>query len=593
MRYVFDIETDGLLDKATKIHSLVLYNIDTDEVFSCADDQRFLSLQKGLRLLENAELLIGHNIICFDLPALKKLYGLEVSAEIFDTLNACRLIWPDVLETDAKLKQIPTPLYGKHSLEAWGTRIGHKKGDYGATTDWKSWSLPMQKYCENDVELNVKLYRKIQAKNYSKRALDLEMEFQDIIAQQERNGVCFDKAAAMKMYYQLRKDCDKFKADLQEMVGPIVKETPFIPKRDNKTKGYKKGVTFIKRSYSDFNCGSRTQIAEFLIKKYKWEPKEFTPTGRPKCSSDIIGKLPYEEAGIIAKYLTANKLLGMLGEGDKAWLRLERNGRLYGRMITNGTVTGRCSHQDPNLGQVPNTHAFLGAECRQLFKSSPGKVLVGADAKAIELRMLAHFLHPYDNGDYAKEILNGDIHCKNQASAELPTRDTAKRFIFAMCYGAGDELLGSIIDPKASREIHQRKGTRARIMFYRNIPAFEKLKRNVEHTAKTRGHLIGLDGRHLPIRESYRALNTLLQSSGAITMKMANCIFWRMIKERKLAVWQVLQVHDEISIECAPEIAQEVSDLLVDAIILAGEEFKLSIPLDGESKIGKNWMECH
>ena len=134
------------------------------------------------------------------------------------------------------------------------------------------------------------------------------------------------------------------------------------------------------------------------------------------------------------EYLLVVKRLGQLAEGKNGWLKLVKDGRIHGRVNTNGAVTGRCTHSLPNLAQVPACRVPYGEECRALFIAKKGYSLVGVDASGLELRMLAHYLSSWDGGEYAKNILEGDIHTVNQKAAKLETRDQAKTFILSLIH---------------------------------------------------------------------------------------------------------------------------------------------------------------
>src|SRR5690606_31621074 len=184
---------------------------------------------------------------------------------------------------------------------------------------------------------------------------------------------------------------------------------------------------------------SRTHIYKRLKDKYNWKPKEFTEKGTPKVSEEVLESLPYPEAELLNEYLMIQKRISQLAEGHSAWLKMVRpDGRIYGSVITNGAVTGRMTHNSPNLAQVPAVNVPYGKECRSLFTVPDDRVLVGADASGLELRCLAHYMARFDKGAYARELLEGDIHTANQKAAGLPTRDNAKTFIYAFLYGAGD-----------------------------------------------------------------------------------------------------------------------------------------------------------
>ena len=146
------------------------------------------------------------------------------------------------------------------------------------------------------------------------------------------------------------------------------------------------------------------------------------------------------------------KRLGMLADGNNAWLKLvDDDGKLRHTINTLGTVTGRASSFGPNLQQVPAVRAAFGKECRELFTVPDGYQLCGADLSGIELRCLAHMLQ--DGGQYADIIMQGDIHQANADMAGI-SRDQAKTMIYALCYNAGDARLGEILGQRRKSWSH-------------------------------------------------------------------------------------------------------------------------------------------
>lgn len=467
MPFVFDIETDGLLDATTKLHSLVITDTDTGKTYSCTDHSpNFLSLNEGLAILEAAPVIVGHNIICFDIPALKKLYpSFSPKGVIRDTLTMSRLIYPDMIDRDyargrsGRTYHLPTKLYGRHSLKAWGYRLSEQKDEFGETTDWQTWTPDMQTYCEQDVTVTCCLWKHFQQINYSEQAIKLEHQFQEVIFQQEQNGFPFDYEAAEKLYAELCAEREELKTKLQELWPPIDKGDWFIPKVNNKTKGYIKGEKTWRPKIISFNPASRDDIAERLKLTYQWQPTEFSDTGKPKIDDEVLQSLPYTEAKELARYFLLQKRLGQIGDGAQAWLKVAKKEeienadestaiyKIHGRVTTNGAVTGRCTHHDPNIAQVPAVGVPYGHECRALFYAPHGWRLLGCDASGLELRCLAHFMARYDGGAYAQVILHGDIHWANAQNLGLVPKDmerdkdneeteyfrnkVAKRFIYA------------------------------------------------------------------------------------------------------------------------------------------------------------------
>ena len=273
----------------------------------------------------------------------------------------------------------------------------------------------------------------------------------------------------------------------------------------------------------------------------------------------------------------------------------ERTGRVHGKVNPCGAVTGRMTHSNPNCAQVPATkygkdgkilwgfEGGYGADCRNLWTVLKGYKLVGCDASGLELRMLAHYMN---DDKYTNEILNGDIHSANQKSAGLQTRDQAKTFIYAFLYGAGDSKIGEVSGGGAGH------GRALKKNFLDNTPALKQLREKVSQSSE-KGWVTGLDGRKLHIRSQHSALNTLLQSAGAVIMKKALILLDSYAKQYNIDYKFVLNVHDEFQCEVREDQADFFGDLAVGSIVQAGKSFKLNCPLDGEYKVGETWQQTH
>lgn len=596
MSLIFDIETNGLLRTVDKLHCIAIFDTETEELTSYSGN----TLKEGLEKLMKAEELIGHNIVKYDIPTLQKLYpSFNPKCKIFDTLLMSKLVYPDIGELDDRNIRkgvFPKKLRGKYSLKAWGYRLKEYKGDYCEQEDcWAEWSIDMQRYCEQDVMVTKKLFDLLKSKEISETSIEIEHKFAKIIGLQEQRGVCFDKQKAVEFAANLIKEKADIERELKLAFPNEIREETFIPKVNNKTKGYIKGQPFIKRYEIEFNPSSRQMLAERLIKKYSWKPTKLSPTGLPVIDEEVISELNYPEAPLLQRYFLVTKTLGQLADGRNAWLKLENDSVIYGGVDTIGAVTGRCTHNSPNLAQVPSGHSAFGKECRELFKARKKYRFIGCDASGLELRMLAHYMN---DEDYTHEILHGDIHTANQKAAGLPTRDNAKTFIYGFLYGAGDEKVGSITG-KGSAE-----GKRIKAKFLKSLPKLAKLTKGVKQRISERGYLKGIDGRILKVREQYKGLNVLLQSAGAIVMKKALCILyddcvskgwikdnWYLADDN--LIYFILNIHDEYQAEVKPEIVDEYKIAAVEAIKKAGLFFNMRCPLDGEAKEGENWYETH
>ena len=162
---VFDLETNGLLNDVTCIHCLVIYDSETDQTMVYNDEGSEEPIVRGIQILETADVIVGHNVIGYDIPVIKKIHPwFSPSALVIDTLLLSRLYHPDMMSIDKRrnIKHMPGQLYSRHSLEAWGYRLGEYKGEFGKTTDWKEWSEEMEQYCQQDVKVTTKLWKHFQ-----------------------------------------------------------------------------------------------------------------------------------------------------------------------------------------------------------------------------------------------------------------------------------------------------------------------------------------------------------------------------------------------------------------------------------------------
>lgn len=612
---IFDIETNGLLTELDTVHCITIFDTATGEHTGYADQPGFLPLKSALALLELADCLIGHNILTFDLPALKKVYGWapRPGTIVRDTLVLSRLIWPHVKTNDftlAKKGRLPANMIGVHSLAAWGHRLGEHKGDYKG--GWDQWSPAMHEYMMQDAVVTAKLWS-AETKALAewgvpwdtdtpvpgKDCVVLEHRMAAICDAIQRHGFRFDTAKAVELVEKLQLRRRELETQLQAAFPPLTHVTTFVPKVNNKPRGYVKGVPVQKEHVVEFNPGSRQMVGQRLI-ALGWNPREFGKDGHPTVDDDILNSLPYPEAKLLAEYFTVQKRLGQIAEGKEAWFRHSKNSRIHGRIISNGAHTGRATHSGPNMGQVPKVGVVYGDECRECFTADYGDVLVGADADALELRDLAGFMARWDGGDYINTVLNGrkedktDMHSRN-AMAIGCSREVAKVFFYALIYGARDLKLGEILGFEGRRAMAKGRAARAALMS--GVPALGALVKAVQAVSKSRGWLRGLDGRRLEARSENAALNTLLQSAGAVQCKrwivtfIDNATAAGLVWGRDYAI--VAWVHDEVQLTVRPERVALIKQMLVEAIAGAGKYYGFACQLAGNADEGRTWRDTH
>lgn len=595
---VFDIESDNLYDKVTKIHCIVIHDIYGNKTTTYGPDR----INDALEHLACGHVLIGHNILFYDIPVIRKLYPFYTEARIIDTLICTRLIWPKekLYELDTEqYTQVPKNLCGSAALKAWGYRLSDYKIDF---KDFSEYSEEMAAYCRQDVSVTYKLFQHIQQQNYPEPALKLEHDFALAIERQIRSGFPFDVDACLDLVDGLRTKETELATHLKEIFPFIEHKEVFVPKVNNKTRGYVKGVPFEKTRLEEFNPGSRQQIIDRLKQKYNWQPEKLTKKGRPILDDEVIEKLPYPEAKPLAEYMLIEKRLGQIADGNNAWLKLVNNdtGCIHGDLITNGCITGRCAHRNPNMGQVPAAYSPYGKECRDLFHAPDGWSLIGVDAKALELRCLAGYLAIWDNGEYASVVTNSDIdiHTYNQEKFGVATRDISKRLLYGLLYGCGSLKAGTIIDPdEKDEDVLRQLGSNAINSFMRGLPALKRLKSEITLMIQDRGWLYGLDKRILYCRSDFKGLNVLLQSSGALIMKQVVIGLHQTMEKAGYQYgvdWQQQgMIHDEVQLSCAPNLVETLREHALNAFPAAQQFFGFRCPIQGDAKIGYTWLDTH
>lgn len=679
MKLIFDIETDGFLSRMTRIHSLVIRDVTSDDVDSRPAPYIFrwhdeydaylteegaelgpISIQKalaadpnlvyttqrmpaennireGVEFLMEADELIGHNIAGFDIPGIKKLFPwFNPKGKIRDTLVIARMVAPDVKLSDYTRSlngTLPGKLIGSQSLDSWGYRLGMNKGDYSnemlaaGRNPWEGWNIDMEEYCILDVAVNEVLWAALLTEMPPEMALELEHDSHSVGTKMTESGVPFDAAGALVLADEITTRLENLSKDVVATIGfwyrpkkkylirapycpeekiDVEKRKVYPPPRtewgEDETraiwaemqfpkinrKSLKLGDLTIGCPYCpiervQFNPGSRDHIIDRFTTQYGWQPTEFTETGKPTVD-DTTMKVMAETipmAKPLADIFFYKKIIGQVQFGTNSWLAKynEDTGCIHHYLNVGGTVSGRCSHNSPNLGQVPavvaektlnkdgtfnkkildaNGNPYpecfdadgkpyaktlllgrqgdYGVESRSLFRvpkiipqvmvdeagnlfEVPNEWLqVGVDLSGIELRMLAEACSKYDDGELIEVVLSGDIHEYNMSKTGITNRELIKRGTYALLYGAGLYKLGITINPLASISQAINIGRDFRITMMQGLPA---LKQTIEETIEdaSSGYLIGIDGRKLSVRSPHAALNLRLQSAAGLLAK--------------------------------------------------------------------------
>lgn len=525
------------------------------------------------------EEVIGHNFIDFDAVHLENIVGVSLAGlKVTDTLILSKLYNPQ--------------LEGGHSLRAWGDRLHFPKGKH---VDFDKLTPEMVEYCTQDLKVTKKVYDVLTDKlaSFGDTSIHLEHEVQKIITKQIQNGWELDQRKCLDLLATLKERRIEIEEEVHDKFMPLASFVKEVTPKYKKDGGLSNvGIKFLgddwrfvsgpfsRIEFPQFNLGSRQQIGRYL-QYFGWKPTHFTEKGHVIVDEAILSKVTgIPEAQLIAEYLLVQKRTAQI----QSWLdAIEQDGRVHGYVNTIGAVTGRMTHSSPNMSQVPASYSPYGSDCRSCWTVPKGRKLVGADASGIELRMLCHYM---DDKEYTHEVINGDVHTANQKAAGLETRDSAKTFIYAFLYGAGDAKIGSIVGGT------KRDGARLKELFLRNTPSLRQLRERVSNAA-VRGYLKGIDNRKLIIRSNHAALNTLLQSAASVVMKKSLTILDEYAKLHSIDYKFVGNIHDEFQAEVREDQADKFGWLAVECIKAAGIKLNLRCPLDGEYKVGETWADTH
>ena len=583
MEVVFDIETDGL--NPTVIHVMVAKEVGVKGNYIIRGPKAFA------KFAPKVSKWIAHNGTGFDCKVVENLWGYKIPlSKQVDTLVLSRLFNP--------MRK------GGHSLKSWGIRLDEYKGEFN---DWSQYSEEMKEYCKQDVKVTELVYQELlkEGSKFSQASIDLEHQVHAIMCEQEANGFLLDTELAQEIYTTCLAETTRIERDIKEFMVPIavpVKEVNLKYKKDGSIfanqllEGCNVQGDYTKIMWEEFNLASQPQINKRL-NRLGWKPTVKTKGGDSyKICPENLATIP-DTAPQAVKGLKTWKVLETRWKLASEWLQGSQvDGRVHGQVITPGAVTHRAAHRGPNMANIPSVphgkdgilwkmDGLYAAECRQAFTVPEGKLLVGTDAAGIQLRVLAHYMN---DPVYTEQVIDGDIHTFNMNALGRFCKDrpTAKTFIYAFLLGAGVGKIAEILGCNAAQ------ANKSMQNFYEALPTLKRLKSEAARAASM-GWMKGLDGRILSIGSEHLALSVYLQGGETVIMRLANLLWYSKAKKEGLNFKQCAWVHDEWQTEVDADQAERLGELQVQAIKDAGTFFKLNCPMDGEAKIGRNWLETH
>lgn len=654
MRVVIDIEANAL-EKPTEIWCIVCKDIDTGLISIFREVTRDEKQRQAFhQYAKNIDILIGHNILGYDLIVLHDLLGYSPALE-----------FPKVIDTliVSKVSNYSRP--GGHSVEEYGLEFGLNKIKF---LDFSKWSQELEDYCVRDVDITHRVYLaclNIIDDPLWKSSLELEHSFQLIVNDLHTNGFYFDCSKASKLLAKVTEELSELDAAILVEFPPRLKLVREItPVKTKHGTWHKKDFKWKKDGdiseywgdfclcrWEDFNPASHKQLIEILTEA-GWKPEHKTKahilyereasfkqgpyngTNRLDASSQVC----YDDYNRIKKYgwkinehnlntlpstapspartLAKRILLESRRRTLTEWLGLvnPHTQRVHGKFVGIGAWTHRMAHQSPNMANIPNEYdtegnkKLLGKEMRSLWRAPLKRVLVGVDAEGIQLRIFAHYI---DDAEFTEALVKGkkedksDPHSLNQRilGSVCKSRAAAKRFIYALLLGAGLGKLSEILvcsrgeaDEALSRLLERYQG-------------FGLLKKTTIPNDARRGYFEGIDGRRVYIPgdterdRRHLCMSGYLQNGEAIIMKRAALIFYELLEDVK-EYWKLVNlVHDEFQTECKNDMALaiRVAKTEAEAIKLAGEYYKLKCPMAGsywnddlkDYTIGTNWSVTH
>lgn len=609
MKLMFDIEANGLLEEATVVHCIVAIDVDTREEYIFDNNH----IQHGLEKLREADVLCGHNILTYDLPLLKKLYQFTFNGRVDDTLVGSKLRYPRRT---------------RHSLGSWGqtfVKLGWMgKGKY-EQPDFDHYIPAMLDYCIQDVKVNLKLLEVLEKGKFDFEADYVRLEHDTVLTQNKsaEYGVCFDLPNASKLIAEVIEELNEIQSEVEDILGYHFSQKEHRLKRDGTPNHHainliaklerqfpemehkieidkEKGVSYITVP-EKITLSTKKLLVNRLL-ELGWQCTWFTLKGshqvaRKGVPEPNLSKIEGLGGTDIGKYYVLKHRLSLL-EGLIKVVR--KDGKIPSEADTLGAITGRYTHR--KIANFPSVESLLGKEIRGLFGTGSGRNQVGCDLSGIEARLLAHYM---DDQEFTDDVLHGDVHTKNKEAVqelfgfddEQFSRSKAKTFFYGVMYGSGDLKAGSLVNGGSS------EGALIKQAVFNRLPKLAQLIEDKQQEA-SKGFITSLDGRRVYVTKSegwngkkkydtHKALNTLLQSSGAIYFKRWLWFIEQMINDRGVDANLMISYHDEVQYDCHPDDVGKLKCILHEAIIKTDTYYQVKCNNACEIKVGHNWKDCH
>jgi DNA polymerase-1 len=620
-----DLEANGFLDVATKVHCGVFIDNDTHEVFKFMPSQ----IQEMLAFMDTVDVMVMHNGIGYDWPLLEKLYGYSYKGKRVDTLVMSRLLNPKRI----KPYNCPTDA-GPHSLEAWGYRVGRGKPEHN---DWENFSEEMLHRCTEDVEILVLVYNALLAEAKGgkwRNAFLMSFELFGWLQKQEAHGWLVDRphmefcisqltgwvrridsVIVPKLPMILEVEETKEKGEYKYVKKPFLKSGEYAEATRNWI--LNSGLAIDSRpvvgpysriTFRVTNLDSGAETKDYLLQQ-GWEPLEWNTNDAGERTSPKLSKddpfdgIENKVGKLVAKRVQCRHRRSSI----EGLIKLIRPDGRIASAVNTLAATGRATHR--NIVNIPRGGSFFGKQMRQTFICPKDKSIVGTDSDGCQLRMLAGRMK---GKAYIEAIVNGDKkkgtdnHSMTRKIADLEDRDVAKSVMYCLLFGGGDPKLAKTAKKPAG------SGAAIRAKLYKGLDGLEELMAFLtaewKATARQRynpkynkmeyfdGKITGLDGRPITVPSEHMLLVYLLQSDESIMMAKAYCLANERLSAKYVYGKQfgfLCWMHDEYQIECDKDIAEDVKTISEQAIVDAGEFFNIACPHKGEGTIGNNWYETH